>query len=279
LSSTTFTQDNSPNRFTVTNNVSCIWNANGPFNQGSTTLEQRQVNDGTLEVSTQFDEFTGAPIVDSNLILWVDAAQPASYPGSGTSFFDLSGGSRNFTLGANVAFTQSQGGAMAISTSGVINSATSNMTIAGVHTVSVWVQPSIEDTAIRRYLTINTATDAIVIRNDGAVGAGNGQLHYYIDIGGSSQSIRVNNQVVAGQTANFVGTWNGTIMRLYKNGTQIGTFSVSGTLATSVNTNYRIASVTEGMVGDFYQAMVYNRALSAQEVLDNFNAIRGRYGV
>jgi hypothetical protein len=47
----------------------------------------------------------------------------------------------------------------------------------------------------------------------------------------------------------------------------------------ATSTNYRISSVTEGMVGNFFQAMVYNRALSDQEVLDNFNAIRGRYGV
>jgi hypothetical protein len=153
------------------------------------------------------------------------------------------------------------------------------VTIANAHTVSVWVRPTVEDTAIRRYLTIATATDNIVIRNDGAVGAGQGQLHYYIDIGGISRSVRVNFQVVAGQTANFVGTYDGTIMRLYKNGQQVGTFSISGTIATTVNTNYRISSVTEGMIGDFYQTQVYNRVLSADEVQQNFNALRRRYGI
>ena len=59
LTSTTFTQDSSPNRFTVTNNVSCVWNANGPFNRGATALMQRQVNEGTLQVTNQIDENTG----------------------------------------------------------------------------------------------------------------------------------------------------------------------------------------------------------------------------
>jgi hypothetical protein len=279
--STNFIKDNSINNVTVTNNGTATWSAIGPFNRGFTNVKQRQVNDGTLEVSDQFDEFTGAPIVDSSLILWVDAAQPASYPGSGTTLFDLSGSGSNFTTsGTPVAFTQSQGGAMVISATGALFSVTSNMTIAGAHTVSCWVQPTIEDTAIRRYLYINTAVDAIVLRNDGVVGAGAGQLHYYIRVGGSFFNVRVNSQVVAGQTANFVGTWDGATMRLYKNGQQVGSLgSVTGTLATSVNTNYRFSTTTEGMVGDFYQAQVYNRALSADEVQQNFNALRRRYGI
>jgi hypothetical protein len=278
-SSADFIKDNSTSNLTVTNVGPATWTTNGPFNQGSTTLEQRQVNDGTLEVATQFDEFTGAPIVDSNLILWLDAVQPDSYPGTGTTWTNLTGLVANATLNANVAFTESQGGAMVLSSGGAINSATSNMTIANQHTVSVWVQPTIVNSSIRRYLTINTALDTIVIRNDGITGPQPGQLHYYVNIGGISRDIRVSNQVVVDQTANFVGTWNGSTMTLYKNGTQVGNLSVSGTLATTVNTNYRISSVTEGMVGNFFQAQVYDRALSAQEVLDNFNAIRGRYGV
>jgi len=59
LSSSTFTQDSSPLRNTVTNNVSVVWNANGVFNNGATALQQRQINDGTLQVTTAFDEVTG----------------------------------------------------------------------------------------------------------------------------------------------------------------------------------------------------------------------------
>jgi hypothetical protein len=278
-SSADFIKDNSTSNLTVTNVGPATWTTNGPFNQGSTTLEQRQVNDGTLEVATQFDEFTGAPIVDSNLILWLDAAQPASYPGTGTTWTDLSGGSRNCTLSATMPFSTLQGGRMEIADTGQASSAATSITIANAHTVSVWIQPTVVDSTIRRYFSINTANDTIVIRNDGITGPQPGQLHYYAEIGGIFRNVRVSNQVVVDQTANFVGTWDGSTMRLYKNGSQVGTLSVSGTLTGGTSTNYRISSVTEGMIGNFYQAMVYDRALSAQEVLDNFNAIRGRYGV
>jgi uncharacterized membrane protein len=59
LSSSTFTQDSSPLKNTVTNNISVAWNTNGVFNNGATALQQRQINDGTLQVTTAFDEVTG----------------------------------------------------------------------------------------------------------------------------------------------------------------------------------------------------------------------------
>jgi hypothetical protein len=54
--STNFIKDNGPNKFTVTNANTATFNTNGPFNQGSTTVKQRQVTDGTLEVYSNFDE-------------------------------------------------------------------------------------------------------------------------------------------------------------------------------------------------------------------------------
>jgi hypothetical protein len=34
-----------------------------------------------------------------------------------------------------------------------------------------------------------------------------------------------------------------------------------------------------GFLGNIYNTMLYNRALTALEVLQNFNALRGRYGI
>jgi len=66
-----FIKDNGPNKFTVTNNNSATFNANGPFNQGTTGLVQRQANDGTYMVSGYFNE-TG--ILSYNPNLWFSPA-------------------------------------------------------------------------------------------------------------------------------------------------------------------------------------------------------------
>jgi len=69
--SANFIKDNGPNKFTVTNNNSATFNANGPFNRGTTGLVQRQANDGTYMVSGYFNE-TG--ILSYNPNLWFSPA-------------------------------------------------------------------------------------------------------------------------------------------------------------------------------------------------------------
>ena len=273
LSSATFAQDNSPLQNTVTNNVSVAWNANGPINAVGSTLSQRQLYDGTLQLYTAFDEFTGAPVVDSSLIQWVDAGQTASYPGTGSTLTSLVSAGPNMT--GVPAFSTVNGGTIPMVATNAINSST-NFDITGSHTVSVWLNQSVVDATIKRYLTVGTVTENIVLRNDGANSVG--QLHYYANIAGTLQQVRVNSQVVANQNANFVGTWDGTTLRLYKNGVNIGSTPASGAV-TGTALNHRISSTTESFLGNFYQMQIYNRALSQDEITSNFNALRNRYGI
>ena len=64
-----------------------------------------------------------------------------------------------------------------------------------------------------------------------------------------------------------------------------GNLEVSATNATAVSTNqnYRIGADVNGagepFNGNIYSVKVYNRALTASEVKQNFNALRGRYGL
>jgi len=61
LNSTAFIDDNSTSKLTLTNNGSSAWIATGPFNRGVTSLKQRQINDGSLQVASTFDEVTNNP--------------------------------------------------------------------------------------------------------------------------------------------------------------------------------------------------------------------------
>ena len=234
----------------------------------------RQTNTGTLMVSTAFDEFTGAPIVDASLVQWVDAAQPASYPVSGSTFNDISGKGAGYTLGS-ATFTSAGGGAIVVPTANQLSS-NGTITINGAHTVSVWVNQTTVDSTVRRWLTIGN--DIIVIRNDGVNSVG--QFNYYLTLNSviGAGIVRINTQVTAGQTANFVGVWDGSTLYCYKNGVFVGSSAASGTFS-CVSQGYRISSTTESFVGNFYQAQVYNRAFSSDEVLQNFNALRRRYGL
>jgi hypothetical protein len=51
--------------------------------------------------------FGGPDIPANGLVMLVDAANPQSYPGSGTAWFDLSSNGHNISLGAGVSYTNS----------------------------------------------------------------------------------------------------------------------------------------------------------------------------
>ena len=122
------------------------------------------------------------------------------------------------------------------------------------------------------------------------MGAGSIVLH----IGSSSTSIGYGN-VCTGDTVHMVYWMNPTQYGVYKNGqthisaTNHGLSGSGGSNGTndfgtlfgslypygegwSGNTGYSIA-------GKYYQAKIYNRVLSAEEIRQNFNALRGRYGI
>jgi hypothetical protein len=248
--------------------------------QGSTSPAMSQTNTGEIQVSTQFDEFTGAPIIDSSLLQWVDAAQTQSYPGTGSTLFNIANttSGTNYTINTSV-FSNENGGLFILNTLTQIASLNNVDINSTGFTVSVWGMQTITDTRRQRWITVGTANDAITMRNDGAVGIG--QFHFYMTLDGviGAGVIRVNSSIVPGQIANYVGTYNGTVMRLYKNGVFLTNDLVSGVFA-GTSLNLRLGSSSnEGLVGNIYQSQIYNRALTADEIAQNFNALRRRYGI
>ena len=74
---------------------------------------------------------------------------------------------------------------------------------------------------------------------------------------------------------------SGTSVALYLNATLV----YSGTTANSIGTagaSFRLGtntSTTEQLTGNISVTQVYNRALSVAEIAQNYNALRGRYGL
>jgi len=80
---------------------------------------------------------------------------------------------------------------------------------------------------------------------------------------------------------NVVVTWDGTTANGYLNGQFVTTLAV-GTASNQTNT-FTIGATASGaqdpFEGKISQTLVYNRALTASEVTQNYNAHRGRYGI
>jgi hypothetical protein len=83
--------------------------------------------------------------------------------------------------------------------------------------------------------------------------------------------------------SHIVGTYDGTTTRAYLNGVQVYSEAQSGTIS---DTTYVLGTYGQGLadgVHNFHGSLplsrIYNRALTAAEVLQNFNANRGRFGI
>jgi hypothetical protein len=270
----------------MTNNGAATFIATGPFNQGSTVTAQRQLPDGTLEVYNQFDEFTGAPVVDTSLMVWVDAGQTASYPGTGITWTDLSGNGKNYTLGASPTYNSILGGGVitfAGASSQYATTATTlfNSTTYNTYTMSLWAYPTGAGNFVQvdGQTTPNTAYhySAIEISAAGVIKFGQWTGAADTVIATSIQSLNA--------WYNLVITYNGTTATAYVNGVSVGSTNIGWSspgastfmaLMAIDSTNMGTGAYASGSLGQF---MVYNRGLSTDEITTNFNALRGRYGI
>jgi hypothetical protein len=243
---------------------------------------QRQQSSGTLLVNGEFDEFTGAPVVDSSLQLWLDAGQTTSYPGSGTTWADLSGNGRTGTLTSGPTFSATNGGSIGFNGTSNYVQCTGSLTVTAA-TFVAW---------IRRNGTQNPYSGIIFSRGTGSnvSGLGIGQTGTSNEIGYTWH----------GQSSSYFFTTNLTIPDLTWCMIAVSVTSTAATfylcqssgITTATNTTSHPSTVLndikiahDEILGDrFFKgniaaAQIYNKALTADEITTNFNALRGRYGI
>jgi hypothetical protein len=211
--------------------------------------------------------------VTDGLVLCLDAANRKSYPGSGTTWTDLSGRGNNGTLVNGVGYNSSNGGSLVfdgsndrVDFSNNIISGTQNFTIE----------------SICKSTAANTAEYIF-----GNYGVGNNgiELYFYLNelvlYYGGTYLYSPDNSISSNIWYSVSATRNGNDVALYIN----GILSSSGTNANSITTNnpYTIGNgydySSEIFTGNIASVKVYNRALTAAEVRQNFNALRSRFSI
>ena len=220
---------------------------------------------------------SGQKIVTNGLVLNHDAAQLRSYPTTGTVITDLSGNNNNGTLINGVGFNSGNGGSLVFD--GV------NDYIQIPHSSSIAPSTgSISVEAIFKASAAGSATNNIIY---------NKENEYEMSAGGGVISIAFRpNWAWVGDTAFNTNQWYHTMLtydqsyqRLYVNGVQVYIAALSGAIGNVHSEPLRIgARGGSGSAFGFFNGSipvvkVYNRALSANEVLQNFNANRSRYGL
>jgi len=228
-------------------------------------------------------QYAFGQIVNSGLQLSWDAADKNSYPGSGTVWSDLTGNSNNGTLTNSPTFNSANGGS--IFTGGTNQWVSSNYSgsAADSYTFSAWFNND-------NYSEIKW------VLGRGRDGAGNGwSLQLNVTTAGIAQmGVVYTVPSTVGTGANgtstlalntwyyITGVWSaGSVGRIYVNGILEGSLAITGTsLRTSTN-GWWIGSVSTTLFSSGYNAVaqVYNRVLSTDEINQNYNAQKSRFGL
>jgi hypothetical protein len=211
-------------------------------------------------------------LITNGLIMYVDAANPRSYPGTGNTWYDLSGNNNHMTLVNGVTYSTASGGVL--QTDGTndyislypFNLATTNHTIMGASRYSGATRGRIITSRGGNWLLGHWAN---YVRNYYA----NGNIRLAPDFGVPGD---------AGNTNWYISTavenYSSDIWTMYSNGEHVitssnGTTGPDGFSIGAWQTNLEFST------GEISFLMVYNRLLSATEIKQNYNATKKRFGL
>ena len=259
-------------------NPSYKWYANGTLISGaiSSTYSSTSLTNG-VQVYVKVTEGTASDgaIVTDGLRFNLDAGNSASYPGTGTTWTDLSGNGNHGTLaGATLPVYSSDNGG-----SFVFNGSTSNVNLnknasaIGIYdnsyTADAWVYPtdlSGDRGMFGDEVSANRQGLHLIFRN-GSIHQG----HFGSDANAGS--------VTANSWYHIVFTYNkvNEEARMYKNGAYQGNGGIASYIGT---TNIHLGQAFNNT--GFFQGKgavykMYNRVLSDAEVATNYNALKDRF--
>ena len=217
-------------------------------------------------------------IVTDGLILALDAGFTPSYPTTGTTWYDLSGNTRNGTLTNGISFNSANSGSL------VLDGADDEIAFTGVNfgalsafTICGFVKPTLSGDP--------SGTIANNSNSNSPYGWHcrfiSGSIGFWIGTAGSATHYD-GIALTSNQWNFFTVTVNSTTITHYKNGVANNTYS--GTFNTFVTNNapFRMGRWEGGSyyyTGNIGNFCYYNRALSASEISQNFNAQKSRYGL
>jgi hypothetical protein len=217
-------------------------------------------------------------IVTNGLVLNLDAINPNSYPQSGTIWYDTSGNNNNGTLTNGTAWTPN-GSQTSFSFDGVDDYVNVPYNASKISfpdnnaTICVWFNsaPSGDNYGCLVTQRSGNGFNTYVLTN-----------RFYAD-GGGTAGITSTTTINKGQTYFGCAVYDKTnsLLKIYVNGNFESQVSYTG----NIQDTYPIRLGNTGTFsdgpypGNIFTSQVYNRALSASEVLQNYNALKTRFGL
>jgi hypothetical protein len=227
-------------------------------------------------------------IVTSGLVLSLDAADTNSYPRSGTTWTDLTGNGYNGTLTNGPTFSNlSLGNILLDGVDDYVNvSYNSNLNPSTNVSVSVWARLTVSDSNIRNPIELSASADElywIFLRADLSPKRWGFGVRQSNDTYAETTSNATNPAINIWYNLTLVANSSTGLVSLYINGILDGSIAYNGTLkqnaAATLSLGRDPGASRRYWQGNIANAQIYNRALTATEVLRNYNATKSRFGL
>jgi hypothetical protein len=228
----------------------------------------------------------GPKIVSSGLVLCLDAANKLSYPGTGTTWTDLSGTGKNLTLINGPTFSSANGGHIVFD--GTNDYAVVNPVSAfNIYCISMWFKPTtiINSTSVGKSLIyLKSSTIKYISFGDNTGRVANEYITIVQEPGDKRTAVNDGGSLSAGTWYNIVFNYESSQYNIYINNTLKSTTigSSTGNVPLITDPDFIYLNSYEGTSGyldsSLSTCMIYNRALTAAEMLQNYNATKGRFG-
>jgi hypothetical protein len=217
-------------------------------------------------------QYANGKIVTSGLVLALDAADRNSYPGSGTTWIDLSGNNNGGTLTNGPTFSNNS-----IVFDGVDDriTCTNNASVQiTVGTIGAWINANSNNTNFRGIITKQSAWGLFLFNN------------VLVTYDWGNNVTRTTGTNIGNNTWNYVAmSFTETNLATPSNNAIIY-LNGNPTLTTTVkNSNQAVTvQIGDGNANQYFSgripsAHIYNRVLSAQEILQNYNAQKSRFNL
>ena len=244
----------------------------------TTILTQEQIQQNYYN---QLSKFATPSIVTSNLVLWYDPSNSVSYPGSGSTITNLASTSLNGTI-SNATYT---------SPYLTYNGSSSQINIAD----NALLEPGSGDWTMEAWVYLSSSSGSKVVLGKFDPGGAAQDVSYSIRIQGARIYAQIGNGSTVVDTALYtlpLNTWTHVTyvwknvatnsLEAYINGVSVNSVSHSFSSILNTSANLYIGSYNGGEYSQYMNGRIgitrlYSAALTSAQVLQNYNATKGRF--
>ena len=224
------------------------------------------------------------PIVSAGLVYHLDAGNASSYPGSGSTWTDLTGSGISMTLNGSPTYSSANGGYLSfVPSSSQYGSTSTSLAAASTWTIEAFIYYNGTNNGSLPCIFTDTfpGTSSSIQWALGSLAGGSSTTLQAGYFSGGWFVTTVQSPLTSGNWYHVVGTYDGTNIKLYINGS-LNQTTASSTAPVRNAGGHRIMrrwDTADYWGGNLAVLRVYNTALSSTDVSQNYSAQKTRFGL